>query len=216
MKILTCERGDTEWLKHHLGIPTCSRFDDLLTPKTLKPSGGRERYRGELMAEWLLGQPLEWGSNAWTERGTEMEDEARAWYEMAHDVEVVAHQLVLRDDGLVGGSPDGLIVGARRGVEIKVLGAGKHVLAMLDGGAKLIEEHRGQVQGYLHLTEYERWDLLSYHPDLPPVVVAVFPDPEYQGALAPVLDDFVAVLESDKRRLAQYKMERPWTMSLET
>jgi len=44
----------------------------------------------------------------------------------------------------------------------------------------------------------------------------VFPDPEYQGALAPVLDDFVAVLESDKRRLAQYKMERPWTMSLET
>jgi len=46
-------------------------------------------------------------------------------------------------------------------------------------------------------------------------VARVEPDPAYQDALRPVLDDFVAVLEDDKIRLAQYKMERPWTMNLE-
>ena len=77
MKIHDMEQGTLEWMTIRIGIPTASRFDSLLTPKTRKPSGGRPRHRAELLAEWLLGQPLEWGTSAWMDRGTEMEGEAR-------------------------------------------------------------------------------------------------------------------------------------------
>ena len=101
MKTLDLEQGSTEWMMARLGIPTASRFDRLLTPKTRKPSASRDSYRAELVAEYLMGQPLDWGTSAWMERGTELEDEARRWYEMDRGVDVEQVGLVLRDDGLV-------------------------------------------------------------------------------------------------------------------
>ncbi|HUT57336.1 MAG TPA: YqaJ viral recombinase family protein [Phycisphaerae bacterium] len=208
MKTLNVDQGTLEWAMGRLGIPTASCFDKLLTPQTRKPSTSRDPYRAELVAEWLMGQPLDWGTNAWMERGTELEDEARRWYEMDRGVDVEQVGLVLRDDGLVGGSPDGL-VGADGGLEIKCPAAVQHVKYLL-GIDDLATAHTGQVQGYMYLTGRASWDVLSYNPALPAVVVRVARDEDYQAALVAVLEPFIEQVEADKAKWAEYRVPRPW------
>lgn len=205
MKILKVEQGSPEWEFARLGIPTASRFDSLLTPKTLKASTQAEKYLDELLAAYLLGQPLEWGSSGFMERGTEMEAEARKWYEFTYDVEVETVGFVTRDDGLVGGSPDGL-VGADGILEIKCPGALKHVSYMRGTHP----DHRGQTQGYMSLTDRKWCDILSYHPDLPPVVFRTERDEAYLSALNPILTRFVERLEMAKKKFADKRVPRPW------
>ena len=206
MKRIECEQGSLEWMQARLGMPTASQFDRLLTPKTLKPSSGHFKYRAELLAEWLMGQPLEWGTNAYMERGTELEDEARNYYAMLRGVDVAQVGFLTRDDGLAGGSPDGLIdpIG---GLEIKCPMAAQHVRTMLGEDIG----YKGQMQGYMYLTDREWWDFLSYNPELPPVIKRVERDEKYLAALVPVLEDFIGQLEEDKKTWAGHRVPRPWT-----
>lgn len=207
MKIIECEQGTIQWTLSRLGLPTCSQFDRLVTPRTRKPSGARPKYRAELLAEWLLGQPLDDGSSSFMERGTDMEDRARRWYELQYDVDVQQVGFILRDDGACGGSPDGL-VGDDGGLEIKCPNAVNHVQYMLGDDPDYI----GQVQGSMYLTDRAWWDVLSYNPDLPPVVNRVERDEDYIKALVPVLDEFIIALTRDKLRLAKHKVLRPWDL----
>ncbi len=64
MKIIQCEQGTPEWFQARLGIPTCSRLDEVLTPKTLKLSTPAGKYRNQLLAEWLVGYPLDFGGSS--------------------------------------------------------------------------------------------------------------------------------------------------------
>lgn len=205
MTILDMEQGSLEWMVARLGLPTASRYDQLLTPKGLKPSASQQPYRAELLAEWLLGQPLEWGTDGVMERGTELEAEARRFYEMDRDVEVRQVGFILRDDGLTGGSPDGL-VGADGVLEIKCPMAKQHVRYML--GEK--PEHTGQVQGLLHLTGRAWCDVLSYNPELPPVLVRVERDEAYLAALVPILYAFAEQCSADRERYQAHRIPRPW------
>ena len=208
MKIVTVDQGSLDWMQARLGIPTASKYDCLLTPKTRKPSAGVHTYRAELMAEWLLGQPLDWGTTAWMERGTDMEDEAARFYAFDRGVEVEKVGVIMRDDGETGGSPDRL-VGEDGGLEIKCPGASQHVKYLL-GIDDLATSHIGQVQGYMYLTGRNWWDVLSYNPELPPVMVRVERDAEYLGLLVPILDALIAQLNADKEALAQHRVIRPW------
>lgn len=205
MKVHDVEQGSPAWMKLRLGIPTSSEFDRIITPARLAPSAGQRTYRGELLAEWLLGQPLENGSSGWMDRGRDLEAEARKWYAFDRAVDVRQVGFVSTDDGLVGCSPDGL-VGTVGGLEIKCLSAQNHVMAML-GEA---DDYKGQVQGALWLTGCEWWDLVFYNPDLPPVVKRVEPDPEWREAFEPEIRAFVEQIEADKERLAAHKVTRPW------
>lgn len=206
MRILDVDQGTMEWALGRLGIPTASQFDRILTPKTRKASAGVHSYRAELLAEWLMGQPLDWGTSAWMERGTELEDEARRWYEMDRGVDVAQVGVALRDDGMVGGSPDGL-VGEDGGLEIKCPAAVQHVKYLL-GVDELA--HVGQVQGYLYLTGRQWWDVLSYNPELPAVVRRVERDEDYLEALVPLLDALVAQVLEDRAAWESYRVPRPW------
>jgi hypothetical protein len=208
MKTVKVEQGSAEWAVSRLGIPTASCYDRLLTPKTRKPSTSRHAYRAELMAEWLMGQPLDWGTTAWMARGTEMEDEARKWYEMDRDVDVAQVGLVLRDDGLTGGSPDGLVE-EDGGLEIKCPMAVGHVKYLL-GIEDLTEKHIGQCQGYMYLTGRQWWDVLSYNPELPAVCTRIERDEDYITALVAVLDPFIKDLEADKEQWGAHRVPRPW------
>lgn len=198
------EPGSVEWMNLRLGLPTASQFDRLLTPKTWKPSASRVRYRAELLTEWLIGQPLDWGSNNWMERGSGLEAEARSYYALQTDAEVLSGGFVTREDGQVGGSPDGLI-DPDGGLEIKCPAALQHVQYLL--GENL--DYVGQVQGYMYLTGRDWWDVVSYNPMLPPVIRRVARDEPYIRELVPVLDELVEQLEIDKGRLAQYRVRSP-------
>src|SRR5687767_15307495 len=111
MILLDCVQGSPEWQEGRVGIPTCSGYEKILTPAKLQPSTQAVPYRNQLLAEWLLGHHIEFNeSNGYMDRGSRMEDEARAFYELQYDVECQRVGFVLREDGRTGGSPDSLVL----------------------------------------------------------------------------------------------------------
>jgi hypothetical protein len=206
MIVLTMEQGTPEWEMARLGMPTASGFDRIVSPKKLQPSSSAPAYRNQLLAEWLLGYPMDFGGSQWTQRGTGMEAEARAYFELQNDVEVRRVGFCLRDDGKAGCSPDGLI-GEDEGLELKCPGIHTHIGYLLSPES-LLNEYHSQVQGGLYITGRERWHLLSYHPDLPAVHIVVEPDAKHIAALAAGLDVFIEHLDAAKERLAQYRAVR--------
>ena len=189
-----------EWTQARLGVVTASQFHRLVTPKTGKPSAAAEGYLHELIAEWLLGEPLDGATSQMMERGTAMEDEAVEWYAFVRDVTPERVGLCFHDryDGLVGASPDGLI-GDKGMLEIKCPGPKKHVSYLL--GADPQADHRCQIQGGIWVTGREWADLVSYHPAMPSVVVRCERDEAFLGSLAGIVGGFVDRVREAKATL---------------
>jgi hypothetical protein len=192
-------QGTPEWATLRLGIPTASRFSDILTPKDMKPSKSANGYIAELVAEWALQTPLDGGSNAWMTRGHELESEARNWFSWEYDMPVTQAGFVTSDDGLVGCSPDGL-VGDGAGLEIKCYEAGHHVQELLWPS----EAHKAQIQGCLWITGRDSWYRVFYNPALPSKVMRIDRDPEFIAALESAIyregDGFLARLAAAKQQ----------------
>jgi len=208
MRIVDVVQGTPEWEYARLGIPTASQADRIMTPRQLKPASAQREYLHQLLAEWIVGHPIDWGqASPWADRGREMEAEARAAYEIVMGVDVQMVGLILTDDGMFGGSPDGL-VGDDGGVEIKCPGLHTHIGYLLDPDS-LADRYRGQVQALLWLTGREWWDLWSYHPELPPVRVRVQPDESWRAAWEPTLAAFIAELRECREKLREYRRVPP-------
>lgn len=196
MILLECLQGSAEWHFARLGIPTASQFDRILTAKTRKLAAGSEKYMHELLAEWLIGIPNGVTSFGLLDRGSEMETWAVGFYELQRNVTTTMAGVCLRNDRLVGCSPDRL-VGDDGGMEIKTPGAPKHVANMLG----MSDEYFAQVQGNLWITGRDWWDIVSYHPEIPPAIVRIERDPEYIAALATAVDQFVLNLLAARETL---------------
>ena len=132
MKIIDVTQGTPEWIQARLGIPTASEFHKIVGNSTGELSRSRDKkglsevakkYAYRLVAETLLGRELEKppGTPWAMEQGKRLEPLAREQYSFTNDVEVRTVGFVTTDDGRVGCSPDGLIIGARGGLEIKCL-----------------------------------------------------------------------------------------------
>lgn len=196
VEVIDCEQGSDTWFTARLGIPTASRFADLMAKGEGKMRG---RYLHELAAETLRGSPEpDSYSNAHMERGKAQEDEARQLYAFMTDHE--PHQVGFLRNGRAGASPDSLI-GDAGGLEIKTA-LGHIQIERLKAG-KLPPEHRAQVQGNLWVSERQWWSFMSYSPGLPPLIVRVERDDAYIAELAKAvvafndeLDMLVASLRS--------------------
>lgn len=199
MKIINCEQGSKEWHAARLGIPTASRFNNIITPKTMKLSGQATGYMYELAAEWLLNEPYDNISSAFMDRGTSQEDAAIRFYEFQKDVESQAVGFCLRDDGLVGCSPDRLI-GDDGGLEIKCPAAKTHIMYLL---GSVGDEYKTQVQGCLYICEREWWDVMSYNPVMRPAIERHYRDDEFIEKFIPLLDEFLLRLAAIKVKLRQ-------------
>lgn len=188
MQIHNVDQNSDEWLSLRLGIPTASEFGKILTA-TGKPSTQKTDYMNKLLAEWMTGKPVDsWGGNEHTERGHELEDDARSDYEFMHDVQVTRVGFVTRDDGLVGCSPDGL-VGDDGGHEIKCPSGGVHVSYLLK--EEVPTKYIPQVQGSIMVCERDWWDFTSYHPDMESLHVRVYRDDDYIQQLNEELKKFI-------------------------
>lgn len=180
-------QGSTAWLEFRRGIPTASRFKDILSPFTLKPLAGSQKYLLSLLAEWALGVNVDEDVTQFMQRGTVLEDAAIGYYALEKDCDPLRPGILLRDDRLVGCSPD-LLVGEDGGVEIKCPAATTHIGYLLDDDPA---QYRCQMQGALWITGRKWWDFLSYHPTLPPVLLHFERDEAFIKTLAEVVDDFV-------------------------
>src|SRR6476659_7528724 len=167
MKIHDVAQRSPEWHALRLGKPTASEFHKIITPKTGKLSAQARKFACRLIAERLLNEPLDLlGGIEAIERGKAMEPDAVAQYEFAEEVETQPVGFVTTDDGLVGASPDRLIVGASAGLEIKCPLLPTHIGYWLDGPG---DGYRPQVQGQLWVAEFEWLDFYSYYPQMEPV-----------------------------------------------
>lgn len=192
MKIIECVQGAPEHKTVKLGIPSASEFHRIITAVKGDLSKSARQYAHALIAETLLGRPLEKPPlNAWaTERGKMLEPQAREQYAYTNDVEVRQVGFITTDDGRVGCSPDGLIVGGRGGLEIKCTIDENHMGILLDGPG---ENYKQQVQGNLAIAELDHWDLYAYHPELPPVQIRTYRDEPYIAKMEAALTEFLAM-----------------------
>jgi YqaJ-like viral recombinase domain len=191
MQVLDFEQGSTEWLQARLGIPTASNFSKLITSSG-KKSTQIDSYLNTLVAESLMGEPAESFQSDWMSRGTELEPEARAWYEFQTDLDVQQVGFVKLDSGDAGASPDGLT--ERGGLELKCPKAETHVSYLRDNA--LPSTYLPQVQGCMWICERDTWDFASYHPLMPKLLITVPRD-----------DAFIAKLAGWVKELNERKLE---------
>jgi putative phage-type endonuclease len=184
MKIIHVDQGSEEWLSLRAGLPTASRFSDVITPSGGK-SSSFDKTAYTLVAEKMMGVKAETFQSQWMKRGIELEPEARAAYEFLTDHEVEQVGLCIRDNDRAGASPDGLM--ADRGLEIKCPAPHTHVRYLEE--ARLPREYIAQVQGCMWVCERDMWDFVSYHPDMPMFKITIERDKEYINNLALLVEE---------------------------
>ena len=192
MIVHTCEQGSPAWLQLRCGVPTASRFSDIMTASG-KPSTSAKRYMQELLAERMMGHPISEYVSMPMKRGSQVESEAVGWYEALRDVETTAVGFITNDERTIGASPDRL-VGDDGLLETKCPFKEYVHVDYLLGGA-LHEVHRVQVQAQLWVTGRAWCDLVSYHPDLPTAIARCNRDDIFIAKLSQAVQSFADALE---------------------
>lgn len=169
------EQGSADWHALHIGVPTASRFSQVLAEGKEGPdSGVRMKLLRRLAAEVIFEQPLDSFSNADMARGKDHEP----WLLEQYDVEMhrrafgrdeehpgirrvgfvrrtISYPL-MAEPLVVGCSPDAL-VGEDGVVECKSMRPDL-LVGLLDSG-RFPSEHRAQCQGSLWVTGRQWCDL---------------------------------------------------------
>lgn len=205
IQIIDCIQGTPEWFAARAGIPTASEFSTVMAKgKDGGASVTRAKYLRQLAGEILTGEPAPEGySNAFMERGKELEDEARSLFAFMRDEEPIRVGFVR--NGNAGCSPDSLL-GDKAGLEIKVAIPAVQIDRLQRG--TLPAEHVAQVQGSLWVTERETWSFVSYCPKLPPLILTINRDEAYIANLAKSVAAFNEELEAIVAAIRTYENPR--------
>lgn len=182
IQVFNMDQGGDEWFQARIGIPTASKFATVMAKGEGKT---RSEYMRKLAGEIITGEVTESFSNSHTERGKEMEDEARQTYAFINSVEPELVGFIR--NGEKGASPDSLI-GVIGGLEIKT--ALPHIQIDRLERNRLPPEHKAQVQGNIWISDREWWDFVSYWPRLPMLCVRVFRDEDYIKTMSDEIDRF--------------------------
>jgi hypothetical protein len=197
---LDVEQGSVEWVRARIGIATASRFDQIITAVKMEFSKSSEKYALQLIAEQILGAPMDGASSGFMMRGSTMEQDAVAAYELQHDADTEPGGFVLRNDRRVGCSPD-RFVGDDGLLEIKCPAAETHLAYLLDAQGI---GYKAQVQGQLWVCEREWIDTLSYHPVMPSALVRQGRDEKFITALDAAVSRFLAMVDDFKAKLQKH------------
>ena len=133
---------------------------------TLPPVYGdmRQGYMAELVAQIATGLIPEQMSFKQCEWGHDHEDQARAFFELEHNVDVTVPAFIYRDkEKRFGISPDGLITGTKIGLELKCPFTSK-VFVEFATCDKIKKEYIEQCQYSMWVTGYEAWYFANYDP----------------------------------------------------
>ena len=199
-------QGSKEWRKLRCGVPTASQFHKVITPKTRKRSTQIEGYAMHLCAERLLGMPLETITTKAMHNGTELEESAKAAYAFARRVEIEPVGFMTTDDRKVGASPDGMITGVKL-LEAKCPSVETHIGYMVLGKSGVDEKYFCQLQGQIHVSEFDLTDIISFWPGLPDVVVTVPRDEPFIAALKPLIEELLGLVDEYMAVLKQQGYE---------
>ena len=202
-RVIYCEQGSPEWHQARCGIISASNMKSLFTSRGEKTASGvRETYLNQVIAERLMQKPMDTFQSYDMERGTLLEAQARANFEMYLDVTVQEVGFHMHDDYDIGCSPDGLF--ADTGVEIKCPKANTHVRYMRS--KKLPTEYIQQVQGTMYVMNLERYYFMSYHPDLKPIIIEVKRDNELIDKAAEILIAAAKIVKTETEKLNEQRI----------
>ena len=193
------EQGTPSWFAARCGLPTASKFKDILA----KSTEGRMRrsYMLTLAGEILTGEPAESYSNGFMERGHEQEPAARADYAFLTDAKLT--RIGFARNGRKGCSPDSL-VGDDGVLEVKTAMAAIQVGYIVKGDFP--PEHKAQTQGALWVCEREWVDIAIYSPGLPLFVKRAYRDEAYIRNLDSEVARFLEELDQTVERVRHYGM----------
>lgn len=196
--------------------------EDKLKPST-QAEAYRNRLLAEWYFGGPLEDPESQYQSQWMERGAFLEQRAVDAYEFETDNTTEKVGFVTLDSGLVGCSPDRLVTAilcqkcsgdkwvlgkgghpticrkcggqgvlSEGGLEIKCPSPTVHMGHMLD--RTVAADHYPQVQGCMLICERQWWDVVSYCPPFPTVIVHVPRDEGYIKQLSVALVDFTREL----------------------
>lgn len=218
MRFIEAKQGTPQWLAARTGLCTASCFADAISV-CVKTSGKRkpgdptavaERYAADLAIEKISGKPHGEPPKAWVlERGHEMEERARIFYEARTGAYVTEAGVCVDDDGF-GYSTDGL-VGDDGLIEIKAPIDSSKIMAMWATGDTSEYDH--QMQGGLWITGRKYCDFIMYVPDLAACgkdlfVKRVYRDDAFIDAMAGELARFWKMVERNVAILRAGPIER--------
>ena len=201
MKIIECTQGSAEWHKARLGIPTASNFDCIVTMGGKGVTGKtRQSYLLQLLAERITGQLTQNYVSPAMERGTTLEPQARAWYELTTGCTVQQVGFALPcEGGRYGCSPDGLC--EDRGIEIKCPLPHTLLGQLLNDAPP--EEYYLQVQACMWITGRPRWDLVLFSgmSAIPNRIHEISADEKMHAAFAEHVNKFADDLDAAEAKL---------------
>lgn len=207
MKVVTAEQGSPEWFAARCGVPSGSRFADIMAQgRGGAPSATRASYLADLAAEALSGVKTEFTTTAAMQHGIDTEPLARAAYEMRAGDLVNETGFCLHDTIRCGVSPDGL-VGANGLIEIKCPQPKTHIEYMRRDNEP--PAYKWQIQGQLWVMEREWNDFVSYCPSMPEncrlIVRRVYRDEAAIASLESEVKRFVEELDKEIDFLRSYQ-----------
>lgn len=201
LNIVHAEQGEAEWLKAKLGVGSASCIYDIL-PGARGYKEARNTYMMTLVGQIATGEADEINAKA-LEWGKVNESAARAAYafETGETVEEVG--FIYGPDKRVGCSPDGLIKGKLKGLEIKnPMTAKVHVDFLAND--KVRPEYVAQVQFSMWVTGYEEWDFCSFHPKFKTNMIGIKTfkrDPEWMAIFDKEVPLFIAEMDEMLKKL---------------
>lgn len=174
MKVIThddegflIEQGSEAWKQIRVGLFTGTGIGDLLPGVRGGYGKSRVDQIDEVVTELLTGKPSGgWFATKYVKEGIEREPDARMAYQelTGHIVDQVAF---IRHDWLRAGiSPDGVIRGRKKNIEIKCPKDRTHLRYLQMTTCP--EEYVNQVASQQWIGEFEETDFISFHPDFPP------------------------------------------------
>jgi hypothetical protein len=213
------KQGSPEWLLQRYGIPTASGAHNIITASKGDKSTSWDKYISELIAERHAKNTIEQDVKRFgisdpdltvvvgniekilnrtkTEGmayGTEMEPEAGRAYTFLTDNELTEAGFMLNDERTAGASLDRLIVGQKKGLEIKSpFSLNVHIGYCLSRNIEI--DKRPQLQWQLWISELEEIDICAYYPGTVAVIVNVKRDEEYIAKIKEFHADFWKKLE---------------------
>lgn len=196
------EQGSEAWKLIRQGRATASEMNKIFTAGG-RLSSQRIKYMRKLARETVIGDPLEWFGNKYTDWGNAHEEDARAAFAELTGLRVQPVGFVVREDEApLGCSPDALVVDAEgnyvAGLEIKCPQVDTHVNYVLEN--TLPDDYRIQVHSSMAVTGLSHWFFMSYYPGLKPLILREESGP-FTRRLSQALDQFVVEYAEERERV---------------
>ena len=198
MITLDCEQMSQEWFDARCGIPSASKFNNIITSTGLK-SKQRKKYMYTLAGERLLGHKEDTYQSRDMLIGIEREKQAREMYNFITDNQTEEVGLCYRDEEkLYSCSPDFLSGGDGAG-EIKSPKLSTYVEYILRGRTPTV--YYPQVQGQLFITGREWCDFIVFYPGMELFIYREYPNIEFHKKLEDMLNEFCEELDDLTHKL---------------